>query len=571
MELRDYQSEALERIAEAHQHGHKRALLVAATGLGKTVVFATYARQHGGSVLVLAHRDELIRQAVDKVLQVWPDMRLCPGAAKLLGDERDVLWSRAPGIEDAPWLGVAKGGLTDYSHADVLVASVQTVARAKGLEVLGALRWDLVVVDEAHHATAASYRKVLAAAGCDDAQGPNVLGVTATPDRGDGTGLDGVFDQVVANYDLLWGINAGYLADIRGQAIEVEHLDLGEVKVSRGDYAAGDTGRALEEAGGPQQIVAAWLEHALGRRTLVYTPTVETAASTAAQFAAAGVEAGVVHGALPLDERRAVLAAYEAGDLQVITNCMVLTEGFDSPRTDCIVVARPTKSRALYAQMVGRGTRLHPAKTDCLVLDVVGASDQHSLVTIPSLFGLPDAYTAELRSGEHTLSGLVEAHQQELVRIGQLKAQEAELFRRVRHGGIHWTPVDRSLVPRPRYERSLGGDEIVVLAQREDSDDWVAGLWWPKQGRKRTLLAHGTMETAQQVAEDYIRKGDSRLGVSDASWRSKPPTPKQRSGAKRMGIDKDTIASARTRGELSDLIDQRLADFRHKRKVTADE
>jgi ATP-dependent helicase IRC3 len=455
--------------------------------------------------------------------------------------------------------------------------------------------FDLVVVDEAHHAAADSYRGIIDAlrAGhppgpcpaceavtdpefdvdCEEPlpAGPLLLGVTATPDRGDGKGLDDLFDEVTFSYDLLWGIRAGYLADLRGKRVVVDTLDMGAVKVRRGDFDQGQAGRAMEDAEVDRFVVAAWLEHALGRRTLVFTPTVEVARLVAEAFQHVGVAAAYVHGGTPMDERRQLLQAYSRGDLTVLANCAVLTEGYDEPRTDCIVVARPTKSRALYAQMVGRGTRRHPEKADCLVLDVVGASALHTLVTVPSLFGLEGAHAERMADGTGELAGVVQDRDDELVRLGRMRAEDAELFRSVRAEGIAWVQVHQDGDPMRRYVRPLGTDPegkplpTVVLAQRAD-EAWTAGLWWPATKevpeRKRVLLADVPMEVAQGVAEDYVRKnGGHHLTAADAPWRQRKPSPKALAAAKKWRLPVDPAWNA---GELSEAMDAHIARIKSK-------
>lgn len=547
MELRDYQADALERVAAAEARGVRAQLIVAATGLGKTVMFTELARRRGGRTLILAHRDELIGQAAAKVREVWPE---------------------------AP-VGIVKGPVSEVRQ-QVVVASVQTLARpARLAELTGPFTeatllgrcdpFDLVVVDEAHHAAAESYRAILAGlrAGQDD--GPLLVGVTATPDRGDGQGLHDVFAEIVSNHDMLWGIQSGYLSELRGLAVTCDQLDLGDVKVNRGDYDQGQAGALMESAGAPALIAAAWQQHALGRPTLVFTPTVSMAEAVARAFTAAGVVARSVDGSTPIEERRRTLRAFTAGTVKVVANCAVLTEGYDEPTVGCVVVARPTRSRALYTQMVGRGTRRHPDKADCLVMDVVGAADEHSLVTIPSLFGVVGkARRAALASG-HEVSGLVMEDREEQEALGQLAAAEVELFRQVRRAGIAWVKVPDPRWPHvTRYQRSLGRDAAgrplptVILARTgADSDRWTAG-WITDDGTKHVLIAAVTMELAQGVAEDYARKTapHQALVATDAAWRRRPPTPKQRKAATSWGL---TVQPGWTAGDLSDHLDARIA------------
>lgn len=552
LSLREYQIEALERTAAAEKAGVRKQLGVAATGLGKTVMFCSLAERRGGRALILAHRDELVSQAAQKVREIWP------------------------GVD----VGIVKAGDNDV-HSHVVVASVQTLARQRrlaqllapfspeGVTLLGrADPFELVVVDEAHHATADSYQTVLQALDAGEPTGPLLLGVTATPDRGDGKGLDTTFDEIVWSYDLLWGIRSKYLADLRGLRVRISDLDLSKVKRSRGDYEAGSAGRALEDAEAPAAILAAWQEHAADRRTIVFTPTVEVARLVAEQFTAVGVASSYVHGGTPLDERRRLLRAFSDGTCQVLANCAVLTEGFDEPRVDCIVVARPTRSRALYAQMVGRGTRLHPDKVDCLVLDVVGASDELTLVTVPSLVGVEKEFAARLGDGTATVSAMVDAHEQNQVRLGRLSAEQVNLFREVRAAGVAWVPVHHAAQP-PRYERSLGQHRPTVVMLRrpgDEPDSWLAGLIMP-DGSKRVLAEGLSMDMAQGVAESYVRaNGNDRLTATDAPWRTRPPSTKALEAASKWRLTVDPSWNA---GQLSDALDAHIARVKERQRHTA--
>lgn len=536
--LRPYQLDALDRVQAAERRGVRAQLGVAATGLGKTVMFCALAERLAVRTLILAHRDELIEQAAAKVREVWPTA--------------DV--------------GIVKADRNEV-RSQVVVASVQTLARSKrlaelvapfsseGLTLLGrAAPFGLVVVDEAHHAAADSYRRILDVldAGADD--GPLLLGVTATPDRGDGKGLDDLFAEVTFAYDLLWGIRSGYLCDLRGIRVRLDRLDMSSVKVTGGDYAAGSAGRALEDAGAPEMIVAAWLEHALGRRTLVFTPTVALAEDVRDEFARVGVRAGMVSGATPLDERRRILAAYSAGELDVLANCAVLTEGYDEPRTDCVVIARPTKSRALYTQMVGRGTRRHPDKDDCLVLDVVGASDTHSLVTVPSLFGIEKP--ERVWSDGESLITAVDAQERELVAAGRLLAEEVELFAKLRTS-IAWVHTHAGGQLR-RYVCQLGTDRPTVELEQLDAgtDSYRVRVLPPRgadNAAPRVLIDGVPLELAQGVGEDFARAhGVAQLVDPEAPWRKRRPTAKQLAAARKWRLP--NIEGYGTAGELSDAL-----------------
>lgn len=579
--LRDYQEDALQKVALAEASGCRRQLIVAATGLGKTVMFATLAERRRSRALVLAHRDELVTQAAAKILEVWPDLGATHATLEAIR-EHETYRHLAPHVRyDPEGVGIVKGKANDV-HAHVIVGSVQTLGRSAriakltapftpGVSMFGqADPFGLVVIDEAHHARADTYTRIVDALGAGTDDGPLLVGVTATPKRGDGKGLDKMFDQVVAHYDILWGIGEGYLSDLRGVSVTLEQFNLKDVKISRGDYSAGEAGSLMMKAGAPVLLARAVREHAPDRKALVFCPTVAMTEAVAAEFVADGVRASWVSGETPADERRERLAAFSRGDLQVMVNCAVLTEGYDEPTVDCIVIARPTKSQALYVQMVGRGTRRHPDKADCLVLDVVGATDDHSLVTLPSLFGV-EKRKGKLQDGTGLVSGLMREQHEEEVEQGRLRAQEVELFTRVRSGGIAWVALHRDGEPLRRYMRSVGRDRDgklqpdVVLYQRiEGQDSWGAGLRY-HDGQRRVLIADVSLEYAQGVGEEWVRAHTSSpLADVDAEWRKKSPTVKQRALADKWHFKIDPAWNA---GEVSDALDAHIARITHKRKA----
>jgi len=540
IELRDYQQSAIDAIEAAAARGVRKQLGVAATGLGKTIMFTALARRWGTErTLILAHRDELIDQAIRKVHEAWPE-QLSVGKVKA-GDNQIA--------------------------AHVVVASIQTLARAKRLQQLvapsamafafaPAKPFGLVVVDEAHHARADSYTRVLEALGAGQPDGPLLLGVTATPDRGDGHGLDGIFDEIVFTYDLQWGIRQSYLSDLRGVRVALD-IDLRKVKIKRGDYDAGQTGSLMQAAGAPTLIVKAWLEHAADRRTLVFTPTVDLADTVRAAFVDAGINAGWVHGTMDTTERQRVLRDYSAGRLQVLVNCAVLTEGYDEPRTDCIVVARPTKSRSLFTQMVGRGTRLHPDKADCLVLDVVGASYDHSLITVPSLFGIRREFEADVqREG----AAVVASRQADLdVAEGRLRAEDADLFHKVRGDGLAWVQMHTHGDGARRYFVDLGRTvgTLVLKQEQPGADVWLCG-YRNATGTKQVLIRGVSLEMAQGVGNEAARRlapNTWRLHDVKAHWRSRRPSSAQLGAAASWRVK---VNPRWTAGELADQIDARI-------------
>lgn len=350
--LRPYQSDGLDALGVG-----KRELIALPTGGGKTVMFAHLAARHVAAnpterVLILVHTDELVAQAYQKILDVAPTLRV----------------------------GIVKAARDDVD-APVIVASVQTLRTARRRERITNV--GLLIVDEAHHAPAATYRAIMDHYGC------RAVGFTATPERGDGQSLYPVWERVAFSREISWMVRKGWLIPPKGKAVEVPDLDLRNVKVTRKDYSEGQLGEALAESLAPQKVAQAYVEHAAGRRGLLFAPTVASAGVFADALNDEGIKAEVVHGGMPLDERRAVLDRHRAGVTQVVCNCMILTEGYDDPAVDCIVIARPTRSRPLYIQMAGRGLRVDPARPlegqDCLLLDVVGAASRVDLRTVADL------------------------------------------------------------------------------------------------------------------------------------------------------------------------------------------
>lgn len=353
MGLRPYQVEAVDAVEREWGAGNRRTLLVQATGTGKTIVMAELARRvadRGGRTLILAHRGELLTQAADKI-------------------------GRFTGLSCA----VEKAGETCVgTWNSVTVGSVQTLMRGDRLDALAPDRFDVVMVDEAHHALADGYVRIL-----DHFAGADVLGVTATPDRSDQKDLGQVFDSLAYEYGLAKAVKDGWLCPIEAQTLPVS-LDVSGVSIQAGDYSAGQLGDALDPY--LDAIADAMAAEGLrDRHTVVFLPLVRTAKAFRDRLCERGFRAAEVDG--QSDDREEVLRDFDAGRYDVLCNSMLLTEGWDCPAVDCIVVLRPTKSRSLYAQMVGRGTRLSPdtGKSKLLLLDFLWLTGRHELCRPASL------------------------------------------------------------------------------------------------------------------------------------------------------------------------------------------
>ncbi len=365
MILRKYQQQLVTGAIDLWSRGHRRIAMVMATGGGKTptaMTIADLSLDAGRPVLWLAHRTELIDQAIDKARQVAPSRRI----GRLQGREKQYL-------------------------ADIVVGSIQTASTPTTLALLRSRQWGLIVVDETHHVTADTYMRVLRELGGYDDDGPLVLGVTATLDRSDGRALGQVFEQVIdpqiGLIDLIRHPEGPYLVPPRGIRVRIADLDLSRVKRVAGDFNSGALGAAMSAAMAPLRIVEAWQEHAKGLPTVAFLPTVSISIEQAQAFRDAGHAAVHLDGTTSASERENALSRFRAGEVDVLCNVGLFTEGTDLPSIGCVILGRPTSSTSLYQQMVGRGLRLHPGKNECVILDASGVTGRHRLATLVSLSG----------------------------------------------------------------------------------------------------------------------------------------------------------------------------------------
>lgn len=351
-ELRPYQAEAIAKVGDCLRE-NRSTLLVLPTGTGKTHTAASYVRGSGGRVLWLAHRQELIDQ----------------GRASLA---------------DVTGRPVSTEKADQYARGtDIVVASVQTLKGERLASFAGRFQPDLIVTDEAHHAPSASYRAIY-----DAFPAAKHLGLTATPDRHDEKAMGLVFDSVAYVYEIRDAIRDGFLCPIRALRVQVDAIDLAAVGTVAGDLNQGDLDNVMSAEEALHGVVGAALEHAGDRRTIVFTTSVENAhrlAEIANRYRAGCARA--IDGGVDPFTRKTVLRDHQRGEYQFLFNVGVLTEGYDDPAVSCIVMARPTKSRALYAQCAGRGLRIAPGKIDCLLVDLAGNAGKHSLVTAADILG----------------------------------------------------------------------------------------------------------------------------------------------------------------------------------------
>lgn len=423
MNLRPYQAQARDAVIAEWDKGHRKTLLVLPTGTGKTVVFSSIVGHRvarGGKALILAHRGELLTQAANKLLAVT-------------------------GLP----CGLEKAESTSLnSNHKITVGSVQTMAQPLRLARFPNDYFTDIVVDEAHHCLSDSYQRVL-----EHFPNANVLGVTATPDRGDMKNLGQYFDSKAFEYSMGQAIREKYLCPIKAQMIPLE-LDISGVKISNGDFSSGEIGNALEPY--LHQIAQEMLHYCQNRKTVVFLPLVHISQKFRDILETVGFRAAEVNG--NSSDREQILSDFESGKYDVLCNSMLLTEGWDCPSVDCVVVLRPTKIRSLYQQMVGRGMRLYPGKDHLLLLDFLWLSQRHDLCR-PSALISKDAVIAQMidqrMSDEPDGIDLLEA--EEKAESDVLAEREEALARELAEMRLR----KRKLVDPLQYAVSIAAEDLV--------------------------------------------------------------------------------------------------------------
>lgn len=471
MQLRPYQEEARAKVQQEWKEGRKRTLLVLPTGCGKTIVFSKIIEDRvkmGERVLVLAHRSELLEQASDKLM-----------TATGLGTALE----KAENTSIGSWFRV-------------VVGSVQTMQREKRLSQFPSNHFDTIVIDEAHHAISDGYQRAL-----EHFKDANVLGVTATPDRGDMRNLGSYFDSLAYEYPLVDAIKSGYLSKITAITIPLE-LDLSTVSQQAGDFKASEIGTALDPY--LDQIADEMVKQCKDRKTVVFLPLVKTSQKFRDILNAKGFKAAEVNG--ESKDRAEVLEDFDKDKYNVLCNSMLLTEGWDCPTVDCVVVLRPTKVRALYSQMVGRGTRLAPGKENLLLLDFLWHTERH-----------------------------------ELCRPAHLIASSPEVAKKMTENMAEDTEVEFSLL---EAEEQASKD---VVAEREEA---LAKQLAEQRRKKRKLVDPLQFEMSIQAEDlaDY---------VPSFGWEMAPPSDKQLKALEKFGIYTEEIGNAGKAGKLLDRLNKR--------------
>lgn len=473
MQLRPYQQESREAIQKEWSNGVKKTLLVLPTGCGKTIVFSKVIEDRvkmGERVLVLAHRGELLDQASEK-------LEKSTGLKTALEKAQDTC------------LG---------SFFRVVVGSVQTLQNEKRLSKFPPDYFDTIIIDEAHHAVSNGYQRVL-----NHFDKSNVLGVTATPDRGDMQNLGSYFESLAYEYKLPEAIRSGYLSPIKALTLPVQ-IDLSSVSQQAGDFKTRDLGSALDPY--LESIATEMVEHCKDKKTVVFLPLVATSKKFKDLLNEKGFRAAEVNG--ESKDRAEILEDFENDKYNVLCNSMLLTEGWDCPSVDCIVVLRPTKVRSLYSQMVGRGTRLFPGKDHLLLLDFLWHTERHELCHPAHLITSSDKVAKKMTE----------------------KVEESEL------------PLDI-------MEQIEQAEKDVVLEREEALAKQLSEM----KRRKKKLVDPLQFEMSIQ-AEDLSSY------VPAFGWEMGPPSDKQVKALEKLGILPDEIDNAGKATKLLERLDKRRMD-----------
>ncbi|KAG9553860.1 DEAD/DEAH box helicase-like protein, partial [Aureobasidium melanogenum] len=549
IQLRSYQEECIEAVLRHLGRGQKRLGISLATGSGKTVIFSHLIERvpepthEATQTLILVHRRELVEQAARHCQNIYPDKMI----------EIEMGSRHATGV------------------ADITVASIQSIMSGDRLSKFDPNRFKLVLVDEAHHIVATRYLDVLKHFRLDeesqspDNRCPALVGVSATFSRHDGLRLGAAIDEIVYHKDYLDMIEGDWLSTASFTTVQ-SGADLSKVRSlgKKGDFQTGDLSQAVNNDETNQITVQAWLAKAQDRKaTLVFCVDLAHVSSLTAMFRRFGIDARFITSDTPKQIRTERLDAFKNGEFPVLLNCGIFTEGTDIPNIDCVLLARPTKSRNLLVQMIGRGLRLHPGKEDCHVIDMV-ASLETGIVTSPTLFGLDPSEMVD-RADVTSMTSTREKREREKIReeeassaMGHLSAinqGDMKIARNITfthydsvndlvedtRGDVFirqisqfaWVQVDTD-----RFILSSGSGDTLRIHRDDTTDErpWIvstvvklqAGSSKSPYARPRELAKVHEFEEAIHAADSYAGKHyPFRNIATSAPWRRYPPTPAQ--------------------------------------------
>ena len=499
LKLRPYQEECLDAIKDHYGQGINRQLIHMATGAGKTVIFAHLIAQLNRKTLVLAHTCELLSQAKEKIEMICPSLKV----------------------------GIVQAGQKGFDR-DIVISSIQSASREGTLENLQRQGFSLCVYDEAHRAGAESARHVLSKLGfLSESPERLLLGCTATPFRNGSKGLSAVFEKVTFSKSVKDLLVSGYLCKPIGIKIKSD-LDLATIETENGDFKTESLASYMNTPQMNEIVVNAFIERAVDRKTVCFSVTVSPAQNLAEAFRSRGISSEAIHGDMSPDERSNLLERFKSGQIRVLTNCQILTEGWDCPQVDCIIVAKPTQSKGLFQQMAGRGLRLFPNKRDCLILDF--GSKSHTLCSTAAL--LDDIEEVQKKQKPE---GKITEFVQKL---------PPTINKKLRAAIIEFDPLgDEFVWVQDGQTFSLKGFSDNVLKIFPKSDGRFNVAFFDSKTTYRTIAENLMFEYAFSIAEEFAKSNRGLFAVSDleASWRQLPISDKQKnlfnSFGYRNGID----------------------------------
>jgi len=531
--LRPYQEEALSSVSNNLANGINKQLVVLPTGAGKTVIFSHLPKVLDTALpmLVLAHRGELLTQAQDKIL--WSNPQL------------DVQIEKAEQHADM---------------CDVVVASVPTLGRAESERILKYPKdyFKSIVIDEAHHAAAPTYRRIL-----DYFNYDLLLGVTATPQRSDSVRLTDVFQEIVYYKTIQDLIQDGYLCRLVGYRVKTD-TDISEVETNNGDYVASQLEETINTPTRNASVVAAYLQIAPEKKAIVFASGVQHANDLALSFQQK-VTTEVLLGTTSEEDRLSILERFKTGQTKVLVNVGVLTEGFDEPSVEAIILARPTRSSLLYTQIVGRGTRLFEGKPHCIIIDIADTTKGKKPLGLPTLLGLPpefDLQGQDLLDVANEYKKLEQFCPGEAVRV--LNPDDIELaYKRIdlfmppppneivlQYSSFVWAEVGEN-----DFHLGINNGESLRIYV-DPLGRWTVQLTQAtSSASKTTILGH-----VEDIREAFVRSdkwvmnnrsASMTLIDSTAAWRSDGPTDAQKKLLKRIGVP---VTSDMTKGTASQII-----------------
>ena len=555
MELRNYQQEAIDSIRKYQAKGVNKQVIVLATGLGKTIIFnhliSQLIKETGKKALIIAHREELLEQALEKLEKIDSNLRA----------------------------DIEQAGRHASDKADVVIASVPTLGRKNSTRIQ---RFDpndfcIAVTDEAHHSSASTYKEVFRSFGIlknesDWNKDLLLLGVTATPSRNDNQGIDQIYDKVSFEYGIIKGIEDGWLARIKAYRIDTG-ADLRGVRKTAGDFNLEELANRVNTVDRNGLVVSSYKKFIPDQKALVFAVDVPHTIALHDRFKEEGVPVAYVTGSMSKDERRGNLAKFSTGEIKVMVNCMVLTEGFDEPTIQAVLMARPTQSGILFQQMIGRGTRISPNKDHLTILDFHDNTYRQTLQTTASLLGVEGALDfkgQDILLAKEKIEKLMELdpyHDLDKLDIDQIdyEIEEVDILSglQIPNEISPYTNYDWHKYTKDTYRINLGNHQWLEISHDIAGQFSVSEYQYLQETNKTNGRILGSRPTLKMAVEDsdlFIHKkypNRLRLVSNTAGWRTDQPSDAQIELLGKLGI-KDQVLHALDKGRASRLITKLL-------------